>query len=1282
MDQDTRNTLRSAVTKMRRLLEDAIAERLEGRYGIYASGEVDGDYKMGHLTDEEHNSREILLGHLEYIKSSGIRDEDAVDQLKREIAFTHLNRLVALKLMEKRGLIEEAVSRGTQSRGVQYYLRDNEESAKLFDSGRPEGIEIAYRNFLIWQAQQFQDEINVLFSPYDPANVIYPPQRVLDEVLEHINSNELELIWTEDETIGWVYQYFTPIELRKKTRDEITSGPRNSYELAFLNQFYTPRYVVEFLTDNTLGRTWYEMYQGNTALVNYCDYLMRHPNEIFLEEGEEAPEIADTSGMSQEELLQHPVYIPFRAYKDPRRLKVLDPACGSGHFLLYCFDLLVMIYEEAWDQDTKDPLVGMNLRQDFESIGKLRHYIPQLILKHNLHGIDIDRRATQIAALALWLKAQRYYHEHDIKASERPKVTQGNIVVAEPMPGDKALLQEFTATLSPKVLGQLVERVFDKMKLAGDAGSLLKIEESIQDDIKEAKELWETGPTPQQMALFPDLVTKDEYRQLSLFDVSTIDDAQFWSQAEKQVIDALETYAQEATNGRGLQRRLFADDAAGGFTFIEMLRKKYDVVLMNPPFGAPSAHSLNYFRSKYPIASDNLLIAFQLRFHSILNTRGMMGAITDRSFVNKKYYKDFREQFILDKQTLRLLVDLGWGVLDGANVEVAMFVHSHNNLTSSFSNLAEINDKIPMLKQDSFFKKHRLDSFRSFPNFAIVYDLDEALVETFDKGADIEKELFKSFGGLKAGSSDHLFRLIWEVPVFDIGQDRGWAFFQNGSPFAPYYFGCYLVVRCDASTWETVMSYGSSRITNSDKYFQAGLSYGKRTDLMYAYVMRGNQVPSMEGHAIYPAKRESLWKALLIANSAPYQEIVNHLCGQHKYAGYVNTARVEPQVYPDESNTLKSLVSELENMDRGNEVSLVFIYPESLKVPSANRISEVIRKIVNDRNNLSERVNSFRFSYDNRVKDNLDWEVDLTQYWREVDYTQLLFEDHNTVRLEIHNIISYALGVIFGRWDIEFVLGNKEIPQLPEPFDALQACPPGMLQTETGYPATPTDVPDSYPINIEWTGIIVDDPKYLDDIIRRIRDVFYLVWGDNADPVEQDILDLLKENSLRSYFRKQGNSGFFSQHIGRYSKGRRRAPIYWYLQSNRKNYGLWFYYHRLDKDFLYKALMNYVIPKITLETQKLEHFQSENDPSLQADISEQQELLAELDDFRAKLQRAAELELEPDLNDGVVLNIAPLYELVPWSEAEKYWNKLMNGEYEWSSISQQLRAKGLLKEKA
>src|SRR3989440_274393 len=356
MDKSLRNTLRLVVTQSRKILEEAIGELLQGRYGIHVSGQVEDAAAMSHLSEEERQHREQLLVHLEHIQARGFKPKDAVAQLVREIAFTHLNRLCAYKMMETRHLIRESVSRGMKSNRFKFYLADHQADEQLYLSGKQD---IAYRHFLRWLGETLSGEIGVLFSPHDSANRLFPPYHVLEQVLELLNNEELKDIWAEDETIGWVYQYFTPKELRDQARKE-SQAPRNSYELAFRNQFFTPRYVVEFLTDNTLGRIWYEMQKGDTRLKDECRYMVRRPSEVFLGEGQATPESAEKNrdDLSQEEMIKLPVYVPHRPKKDPREIKVLDPACGSGHFLLYCFALLPDIYEEAFD----DPDLGPALQ--------------------------------------------------------------------------------------------------------------------------------------------------------------------------------------------------------------------------------------------------------------------------------------------------------------------------------------------------------------------------------------------------------------------------------------------------------------------------------------------------------------------------------------------------------------------------------------------------------------------------------------------------------------------------------------------------------------------------------------------------------------------------------------------------------------------------------------------------------------------------------------------------------------------------------------------------------
>ena len=287
----------------------------------------------------------------------------------------------------------------------------------------------------------------------------------------------------------------------------------------------------------------------------------------------------------------------------------------------------------------------------------------------------------------------------------------------------------------------------------------------------------------------------------------------------------------------------------------------------------------------------------------------------------------------------------------------------------------------------------------------------------------------------------------------------------------------------------------------------------------------------------------------------------------------------------------------------------------------------------------------------------------------------------------VQEIVSWALGCNLGRWDVCNFNGEKTSGDISDPFDPLPVCSPWMLQ---GVDRLPLEVaPTGYPLRINWDGILVDDLDHNDDISQRLREVVEIIWKDRAEAIEHEACEILGVKELRDYFRKSGKGGFWDDHVSRYSKSRRKAPIYWLLQSSKKNYALWLYYHRLDKDLLFKAMVNYVEPKIRLESSRLETLRSQKAAAgesgkeakrLAKEIEKQEDFLSELRDFEDKLRRAANLHLEPDLNDGVVLNIAPLHELVPWKVAKEYWNELLEGKYEWSSIGKQLREKGLVRE--
>ncbi len=655
MDKDQRNALRKAVEAARSLLEREVGEQLEGTYNILPDGRVlanaPGDPVL----------RARLLDVVEHHRAGGASPQEAVERTRREIAFTNLNRFAALKMAERRGLVRECVSQGLASEGLQ-------ELAGCAPGLRAACADGGYRLLLETVMDEVSVGLRVLFDRRSPTGLIWPRPRALDALLAVLNAPELEALWSEDETIGWVYQYFNSQDERRAMRDA-SAAPRSSRELAVRNQFFTPRYVVEFLTENTLGRLWHEMREGETALKERCRLLVRRPDEVFLGPGQQPPARGTAREGDGGAGVDRPFVLP-RPRKDPRDLRVLDPACGSGHFLLYAFDLLQTVYREGW-ADPQAPVseqTGQTLRADHPTEDALRRAMPALILEHNLWGIEIDPRAAQIAALALWLRAQRAYAEMGLDPVDRPPIRRAHIVVAEPMPGERPLLDGFLASLEPAPLRDVVRRVFDEMRLAGEAGSLLKMEREVQSALERARDAWREG------AQLP-LLAEGPGAGLGVHGGASADvDERFWQAAEGRIYEALARYAAGAVNGEGYRRGLFAHDAAQGFAFLDVCRQQFDVVLMNPPFGEPSQRSKTYITKTYPRTKNDLYAAFVERGLEWLHPRGMLGAITSRTGFFLTSFQRWREEILLKEARPTVVADLGYGVMDAAMVEAAAYV--------------------------------------------------------------------------------------------------------------------------------------------------------------------------------------------------------------------------------------------------------------------------------------------------------------------------------------------------------------------------------------------------------------------------------------------------------------------------------------------------------------------------------------------------------------------------------------------------------------------------------
>ncbi len=281
----------------------------------------------------------------------------------------------------------------------------------------------------------------------------------------------------------------------------------------------------------------------------------------------------------------------------------------------------------------------------------------------------------------------------------------------------------------------------------------------------------------------------------------------------------------------------------------------------------------------------------------------------------------------------------------------------------------------------------------------------------------------------------------------------------------------------------------------------------------------------------------------------------------------------------------------------------------------------------------------------------------------------------------VADLISYCIGCLFGRWDIRIGAGVLEPPPLPDPEEGLPLYAPAALRPDSP-PLKPAGLLAQVVERSAKHGILVDDSGHSHDLAAGIEACLAYLFGEDCLPSLRAEIAAALDREMRPWL---ANS-FFSLHLKRYSKSRRKAPVYWQLATPSRSYSLWLYYHALKSDTLYTAIREYVTPKIEFEERRLKEIQAQaaqasaSGPArearrLEKAVDDQEAFLQELYAFRSELQRLADWGFNPDLNDGVIINIAPLHRLVPRPEARKMWQALERGQYEWSVLAQKTNRK-------
>ncbi len=376
-----RNAIKKFATWARMHLRVQVAAKA-ARYGITAKGTktpqfVSGGMTVAGFTYDAHTTALYgqLMHDLNAKRSRGLGGKAALDALVDEMAYTWFNRLTALRFMEVRGYALHALSSSTPGlidpdllQNATTLISGGEFAGVTLDdldTWRTGGDETVYRNLLVAQCRKLSGPLPFLFGEGKSYAALFLPDNLLNigSVVRRIVSDIPAEDWQSVEIIGWLYQFYI-----SERKDEVFAlkGAYDARDIPAATQLFTPHWIVRYMLENSLGRLWLESHPESSLRAQMPYYLeSENPPQPPLGRGE-----ATAGGIGT---------------LKPEDLSVLDPACGSGHILVYAFDLLFAIYQEA---------------------GYPEPSIPALILEHNLHGLDIDERAAQLASFALMMKAR------------------------------------------------------------------------------------------------------------------------------------------------------------------------------------------------------------------------------------------------------------------------------------------------------------------------------------------------------------------------------------------------------------------------------------------------------------------------------------------------------------------------------------------------------------------------------------------------------------------------------------------------------------------------------------------------------------------------------------------------------------------------------------------------------------------------------------------------------------------------------------------------------------
>lgn len=563
-------------------------------------------------------------------------------------------------------------------------------------------------------------------------------------------------------------------------------------------------------------------------------------------------------------------------------------------------------------------------------------------------------------------------------------------------------------------------------------------------------------------------------------------------------------------------------------------------------------------------------------------------------------------------------------------------------------------------------------TFASIPGSPFAYWTSREVLETFRKYPSVESAGRHAAAGASTKDNLRFVRTLWEVNPSHVGgpaeAHAAWVPLAKGGAHARYYADVHLAVRwandgrelkVAAGAWRAAKGWGDhwkAELHNSEYYGRPGVTWPVRSQKGFsARALGSGAIFGHKGPTVFipEDQRTRLLALLAVMNSQLFEHLVSLQMAFGAYEVGVIQRTPLPEL-PDSLGVLGRRAWRLRRaLDTTHETSGAFVLPRNL----IEKLSGIDPGAVESELALLQRqIDSAALALYGLGED----ACTVSGPTESLDADEIApndvdddsEDDEEPAGVGTDALCSWLTGVIFGRFDPRLATGERAIPPEPEPFGPLPSRSPGM------YPEgeEPAERPD----------ILVDDEGHLDDLAAR------------AQAVAERLNASVPEN-LRSWLAKE----FFPLHIKMYSKSRRKAPIYWQLATPSASYSVWLYIHAFSTDTLFRVQNDYVGSdrgKLAHEERRLEAIRNELREGATAAqrkaLAAQEELVEELRAFLDEVKRVAPL-WRPNLDDGVIINFAPLWRLVPQNKAwqkelKATWDALCDGKYDWAHLSMHL----------